>query len=133
MDYRGVCNALDAAAGTTEGGAGMSEQLKECPFCGSTDSRIHNHVVTNQFTIVGLQWFVQCIGCDVEGPSADSKEFAIEAWNKGTPRYHRVFKLEDALRRIRDCDFEYTGNWEEGMRAIAREALDGCRCEEVQG
>ena len=110
----------------------MSEQLKECPFCGSTDSRIHNHVVTNQFTIVGLQWFVQCIGCDVEGPSADSKEFAIEAWNKGTPRYHRVFKLEDALRRIRDCDFEYTGNWEEGMRAIAREALDGCRCWEVQ-
>jgi len=40
-------------------------------------------------------------------------------------RYHRVFKLEDALRRIRDCDFEYTGNWEEGMRAIAREALKG--------
>lgn len=101
-----------------------NEQIKECPFCGSTDSRIHNHVVTNQFTIVGLQWFVQCIDCHVEGPSEDSKEFAIKAWNTGTPRHHRVFKLEEALRRIRDCDFEYTGNWEEGMRAIAREALE---------
>ena len=56
----------------------------------------------------------------------------IERLNEAR-RYHRVFKLEDALRRIRDCDFEYTGNWEEGMRAIAREALDGCRCGEVQG
>jgi hypothetical protein len=35
-----------------------------------------------------------------------------------------VHKLETALMRIRDCDFEYTGNWGEGMRAIAREALE---------
>ena len=36
----------------------------------------------------------------------------------------RIQKLETALMRIRDCDFEYTGNWGEGMRAIAREALE---------
>jgi hypothetical protein len=35
----------------------------------------------------------------------------------------RVKHLGYALERIRDCDFEYNGNWEEGMRAIAREAL----------
>lgn len=111
----------------------MSEQLKECPFCGSTESQIHSHIVTKRCRITVLDWFVRCSNCEAEGPGETSKGFAIEAWNKGTPRYHRVFKLEDALRRIRDCDFEYTGNWEEGMRAIAREALDGCRCEEVQG
>ncbi len=111
----------------------MSEQLKECPFCGATDFRIHNHVVTNQFAIVGLEWFVQCIGCDVEGPSADSKEFAIEAWNKGTPRYHRVFKLEEALRRIIETtgDVPYDPNIHIACKRIAREALDGCRCWEV--
>jgi len=102
--------------------------IKECPFCGSTDSRIHNHVVTNQFTIVGLQWFVQCIGCDVEGPSADSKEFAIKAWNEGTPRYHRVFKLEEALKRIRDCDWpgpaSFMGSRADWMQKLAREALE---------
>jgi len=109
----------------------MSEQIKECPFCGSTESQIHNHIVTNHFRITVLDWFVRCSSCEAEGPGETSKGFAIEAWNKGTPRYHRVFKLEEALRRIRDCDFEYTGNWEEGMRAIAREALDGCRWWEV--
>ena len=101
------------------------EQIKECPFCGSTDSRIHNHVVTNQFTIVGLQWFVQCIDCHVEGPSEDSKEFAIKAWNTGTPRHHRVFKLEEALKRIRDCDWVITlPDRMDAVRAIAREALE---------
>jgi Lar family restriction alleviation protein len=101
------------------------EQIKECPFCGSTDSRIHNHVVTNQFTIVGLQWFVQCIDCHVEGPSEDSKEFAIKAWNKGTPRHHRVHKLEAALQRILDCDWVITlPDRMDAVRAIAREALE---------
>lgn len=38
-------------------------------------------------------------------------------------RSHVLERYESALKRIRDCDFEYNGNWEEGMRAIAQEAL----------
>ncbi len=94
--------------------------IKECPFCGSTDTRIHNHVVTNEWKIVGLEWFVQCLDCRAEGPSEDSREFAIKGWNEGTPRHHRVHKLEEALKRIRD----YHGNWALSMRQIAREALE---------
>jgi Lar family restriction alleviation protein len=100
------------------------EQIKECPFCGSTDSHIHNHVVTNHFRITGLDWFVQCCNCKTEGPGADSKKFAIEAWNNGTPRYHRVFKLEEALRRIRDHDKIILSDHMDAVRAIAREALE---------
>ena len=38
-------------------------------------------------------------------------------WNR------KITDMEIALTKIRDCDFEYNGNWEEEMRAIAREAL----------
>jgi Lar family restriction alleviation protein len=102
----------------------MSEKLKECPFCGSTESQIHNHIVTNHFRITGLDWFVRCSNCEAEGPGADSKKFAIEAWNKGTPRYHRVFKLEEALKRIRDCDWAQLGGPPKWLSEIAREALE---------
>jgi Lar family restriction alleviation protein len=98
--------------------------IKECPFCGSTDTRIHNHVVTNEWKIVGLEWFVQCLDCHVEGPSEDSREFAIKAWNKGTPRHHRVHKLEEALKRIRDHDKIILGEHMDQVRQIAREALE---------
>ena len=99
--------------------------IKECPFCGSSESQIHNHVVTNHFRITGLDWFVQCSNCKTEGPGADSKEFAIRVWNEGTPRYHRVFKLEEALKRIRDCDFVITlPDRMDAVRKIAREALE---------
>ena len=94
--------------------------IKECPFCGSTDNRIHNHVVTNEWKTVGLEWFVQCLDCRVEGPSEDSREFAIKAWNEGTPRHHRVHKLEAALERIRDTPHVVY----EPVRQIAREALE---------
>ena len=98
---------------------------KECPFCGSTDTRMHNHVITNEWKIVGLEWFVQCLDCRAEGPSEDSREFAIKGWNEGTPRHHRAHKLEAALKRIRDCDFVITlPDRMDAVRAIAREALE---------
>jgi Lar family restriction alleviation protein len=106
------------------GGGGMS--IKECPFCGFAESQIHNHVVTNHFRITGLDWFVQCSNCKAEGPGADSKEFAIKTWNEGTPRYHRVFKLEEALRRIIETrgDVPYDPNIHIACKRIAREALE---------
>ena len=111
----------------------MSEQLKECPFCGSTESQIHSHIVTKRCRITVLDWFVRCSNCEAEGPGKTSKGFAIEAWNKGTPRYHRVFKLEEALRRIIETtgDVPYDPNIHIACKRIAREALNGCRCGEV--
>ena len=93
------------------------EQIKECPFCGSTDIEISE-------ILVGA-WSGKCDNCDTLGPEEDSAEFAALAWNKGTPRHHRVHKLEAALKRIRDCDFVITlPDRMDAVRAIAREALE---------
>jgi len=79
--------------------------LKECPFCGSTDVEV--------LEILVRAWSGKCKTCDTLGPA----EFAVKAWNEGTPRYHRVHKLEEALKLIIE-----TG--ERSSLAIAREALE---------
>ena len=86
--------------------------IEECPFCGSTDIEVSE-------ILIGA-WSAKCDNCDTLGPEEDSAEFATLAWNKGTPRHHRVHKLEAALMRIRD----YHGNWALSMRQIAKEALE---------
>jgi hypothetical protein len=86
--------------------------IKECPFCGSTEIEVSE-------ILIGA-WSAKCDNCDTLGPEKDSAEFAALAWNKGTPRHHRVHKLEEALKRIRD----YHGNWALSMRQIAKEALE---------
>ena len=83
--------------------------LKECPFCGSTDVEV--------LEILVRAWSGKCKTCDTLGPEEDSEEFAALAWNKGTPRYHRVHKLEEALKLIIE-----TG--ERSSLEIAREALE---------
>ena len=47
--------------------------LRECPFCGSTDL----HVIDN-----AEDFFVGCDGCAVCGPSGDTPMDAVEAWNR---------------------------------------------------
>ena len=84
--------------------------IKECPFCGSTDA-------TEVNASLGNDWSVCCNQCGAIGPDEDSAEFAVKAWNEGTPRYHRVHKLEEALKLIIE-----TG--ERSSLAIAREALE---------
>lgn len=86
--------------------------IKECPFCGSTEIEVSE-------ILIGA-WSAKCDNCDTLGPEKDSAEFATLAWNEGTPRHHRIHKLEEALQRIRD----YHGNWALSMRQIAREALE---------
>jgi len=50
----------------------MSEELKPCPFCGST----------NLGFLSLFAWEVQCNLCLAEGPKADTREEAIAAWNR---------------------------------------------------
>lgn len=91
--------------------------IKECPFCGSIDIEVSE-------ILVGA-WSAKCDNCDTLGPEGDSAEFAALAWNKGTPRHHRVHKLEAALKRIRDCDWVISlPDRMDAVRDIAREALE---------
>ena len=90
--------------------------IKECPFCGSTDIEVSE-------ILIGA-WSAKCDNCDTLGPEEDSAEFATLAWNKGTPRHHRVHKLEEALKRIRDHDKIILGEHMDQVRQIAREALE---------
>lgn len=54
----------------------MSEDLKPCPFCGSSD--------TNENDQGGIAW-VGCNDCGTEGPTTDMLWEAIELWNRRNP------------------------------------------------
>ena len=90
--------------------------IKECPFCGSTEIEVSE-------ILVGA-WSAKCDNCDTLGPEEDSAEFATLAWNKGTPRHHRVHKLEAALKQIGESPWELTLPNYIAIRQIAREALE---------
>ena len=51
-----------------------SEELKPCPFCGSTEIYIDNPD-TNCF-------YVGCANCGVQGTTANKKELAVAYWNR---------------------------------------------------
>jgi len=92
--------------------------IKECPFCGSTET----HVIK---AIVGNDYSVECMTCESIGPSQDGVDVAVKSWNEGSPRWIQFFKMQDALKRIRDCDFVITlPDRMDAVRVIAREALE---------
>ena len=49
----------------------MSEQLKSCPFCGSTVLDMHHT----------MKYWVVCEICHAEGPTRSKKDEAVQAWN----------------------------------------------------
>ena len=49
-------------------------ELKSCPFCGGTNLQI--------IDVYGEGFYVDCITCTAYGPSGETMEKAIEAWNK---------------------------------------------------
>ncbi len=50
----------------------MSQDLKPCPFCGSSDVDM-------------FQVSIMCTPCAAEGPTANTTKEAIAAWNRRTP------------------------------------------------
>lgn len=50
----------------------MSEKLRQCPFCGSSNVGVCN---------VGKIWFAYCDDCMAEGSVCDSKSDAMASWN----------------------------------------------------
>lgn len=50
------------------------DELKPCPFCGSN----YNHAVC----VYGEEYYIECLACTTCGPSGETKEEAIEVWNR---------------------------------------------------
>ena len=50
----------------------MTEELKECPFCGGSDVQM--------FDQQGIAW-VACSVCSTDGPTASTAEDAATVWN----------------------------------------------------
>ena len=49
-------------------------ELKPCPFCGDTQLTIIN--------VYGEDYYVHCDTCTTCGPSGETEQEAIEAWNR---------------------------------------------------
>ena len=61
-------------------------ELKPCPFCGSTD---HHHIAS----VLNGRSQVHCEYCGSEGPVCESEASAIAAWNRRTPAPANVCPL----------------------------------------
>lgn len=52
----------------------MSQELKACPFCGSSAQQ---NIISNGFGV-----FVKCESCESSGPVCETELKAIEHWNR---------------------------------------------------
>ncbi len=48
-----------------------------CPFCGATEV-----CLSERWLGYHPEYYVDCLVCDGRGPIRDSREEAVEAWNK---------------------------------------------------
>lgn len=66
----------------------MSNELKPCPFCGSTALRSK---------LRGIRWRIECVNCGSVGPVSHigHQEKGVEAWNK---------RRADGLRNFLDAE-----------------------------
>ena len=49
-------------------------ELKPCPFCGGKELSV--------ISVLGEDYYVECSSCTTCGPSGETYEEAIEAWNR---------------------------------------------------
>ena len=56
----------------------MPDELKPCPFCASTDTKIYKDTTRDNIDL----WFIVCFGCEVQTAEYMSEEAAINAWNR---------------------------------------------------
>lgn len=64
----------------------MSEEMKPCPFCGSTRVHIAGAGATG---VPGVSWTF-CDGCFSQGGICDTVEEAVELWNRRAERTCRM-------------------------------------------
>ena len=58
----------------------MNRRLEPCPFCGEKD-------IFDNFLepMIHDRWCIVCPTCEAGGPVADTKEDAIDKWNREEP------------------------------------------------
>ena len=57
-------------------------ELKPCPFC-CIDDEITRHIFTEKNDYSGWkEYFIHCGICGAQGPRANTRKQAIDAWNK---------------------------------------------------
>lgn len=94
----------------------MTEQLKLCPFCGST-AEVKKDEDRPCYS-------VSCTGCSVKILHCRSKKVAIEAWNRRQKKYEQLKPCpfcgqDDALEILPDdsvSDFNHVECWHCGGR-----------------
>ena len=60
----------------------MTQKLKPCPFCDSEYVNVNRHLYMMEYGCAMGDLFVKCENCGGCGPSKDSEEEAIKAWNR---------------------------------------------------
>lgn len=76
----------------------MSEELRECFFCGHDEARV---IVVDEVTDAGCEeatvplYAASCPYCGAAGPMALSEGEAVEAWNRRAGRTCRDFGGEE--------------------------------------
>lgn len=63
-------------------------ELRKCPFCGG-----EAEISTYYF----IEWYIGCGECSCDLGVFDTKEEAIEAWNKRVPQRTATMKVYDSF------------------------------------
>jgi Lar family restriction alleviation protein len=104
----------------------MSDNLKACPFCGSSDV----HIVKDNYG--NSLWWVACYNCGAESKPHKSIAEAVEAWNRRTPDLSAALEAlaveVDALTFQIETD-EYRRGWNSALNEI--EAIINAKKEAV--
>jgi Lar family restriction alleviation protein len=84
----------------------MSEELKPCPFCGSTDEEVWQ-----------VDEYVKCNDCEAEGPWSfeQGETEAVELWNRRADPLERLeaWRMEDDRRRTYELHAPLAGgDWQ---------------------
>ncbi len=83
----------------------MSEELKPCPFCGSTEIR---------YGYGPLFPVVWCNKCDAQVQDVDDVDDAIKLWNTRPIEdalNKRVAELEESATKANEILVDYMGQW----------------------
>jgi Lar family restriction alleviation protein len=69
----------------------MTDELKPCPFCASTDLREREHYI--QHAVNGHhEWTVNCYNCGAVGPNSLSIDDARRMWNMRREKFPAPYK-----------------------------------------
>lgn len=94
----------------------MSDELRECAFCGHEEARV---IVVDEVTDAGCEeatvplYAASCPYCGARGPMALSKDEAVEVWNRRAERTCRPEVCDDGAGAwgvyCSECGYRFAG------------------------